>query len=140
LKEEDILHYTLQFETPARFVENKKDVIHLTPDILLDSMIRRYKTLHQFYGEFVESDLDLGNLQLAQTRPQRYSSWKRYSNRQGRTLEQGGILGSYEISVTERKLALFLYCMEVLHVGKSTTFGLGKVRLEGDNCNKEIEE
>jgi hypothetical protein len=129
LKEEDILHYTLQFETPARFVENKKDVIHLTPDILLDSMIRRYKTLHQFYGEFVESDLDLGNLQLAESR-QRYESWKRYSNRQGRTLEQGGINGSYALSLTELKLALFFHCMEVLHVGKSTTFGLGKVRLE----------
>ncbi len=125
---QDTLHYTLTFDTPARFVEDKKDVTRLTPDILLNSMIRRYKTLHQFYGEFVESDLELGNLQLAES-SQRYESWKRYSNRQGRTLEQGGITGSYALSLTERKLALFLFCMEVLHVGKSTTFGLGKVRL-----------
>jgi hypothetical protein len=141
LKEEDILHYTLQFETPARFVENKKDVIHLTPDILLDSMIRRYKTLHQFYGEFVESDLELGNLQLTQTRPQKYSSWKRYSNRQGRTLEQGGILGSYALSPLRRgSLLCFCIAWKCLHVGKSTTFGLGKVRLEGsrDDMDKAV--
>ncbi|HMV45549.1 MAG TPA: CRISPR system precrRNA processing endoribonuclease RAMP protein Cas6 [Leptospiraceae bacterium] len=124
------LNYILSFETPARFVENKKDVHILSPSILLDSMIRRYKTMHQFYGEFIDSDLELGNLQLSPYKKQRYISWKRYSNRQGRTLDQGGISGSYQVSLTEPKLALFLYCMEILHVGKSTTFGLGKVGIE----------
>jgi hypothetical protein len=131
-----LMQFNLDFQTPARFVEDKKIVHELTPSILLDSIIRRYKIMHQFYGSFVESDLELGNLQLEQSKQQRYKSWKRYSNRQGKTLEQGGVTGSYSISLTEPKLALFLYCMEILHIGKSTTFGLGKVRLEGVGMEK----
>lgn len=122
--------FLLTLESPARFVENKKEILRLTPEILLESMARRYKTLHQFYGEFIESDLDLGNLQLIPVQAQKYRSWNRYSNRQSATLKQGGILGSYQVSLTEPKLAHFLQTMEILHVGKSTTFGLGKVKID----------
>ncbi len=94
----NIHKYYLEFITPARFVQDKKEIEKLTPEILLHSMIRRYKIMIKFYGTFAEEDFDLGNLQLQEENKQEYKSWKRYSNRQKTTLRQGGIIGNYKYS------------------------------------------
>ncbi len=130
LENQSVFNYNLKFITPARFVQDKKDVQSLTPEILLHSMIRRYKIMNEFYGTFDKEDLNLGNLKLNEENEQEYKSWKRYSNRQKTTLKQCGIIGKYKITVTEKKLVLFLYTMQILSIGKNTTFGLGKILLE----------
>ncbi|MDX1957344.1 MAG: CRISPR system precrRNA processing endoribonuclease RAMP protein Cas6 [Leptospiraceae bacterium] len=125
--------FQLSFETPARFIENKKVITQLESKTFLMSMTRRYKILHEFYGQFEQEDLELGNIQLLKLKDQHYTSWKRFSNRQNKSMEQGGILGSYLVSFFDSKMELFLKSMEVLHVGKGTTFGLGRFKLEKFN-------
>ena len=54
--------------------------------------------------------------------------WKRYSNRQERRMLMGGMVGSLAY---EEKLRGFLPLLEIcakVHLGKNTSFGLGKIR------------
>jgi len=55
--------------------------------------------------------------------------WERYSNRQERTMNFGGLLGHVELEGDLAPLAALLRAAEVVHVGKGATFGLGKVEL-----------
>ena len=55
--------------------------------------------------------------------------WERYSNRQERKVDMGGLLGSVELEGDLAPLAALLRTAEVVHVGKGATFGLGKVEV-----------
>ena len=59
----------------------------------------------------------------------RWFDWKRYSNRQERKMFMGGMLGSvtYEGDLGEY-LGLLDFCQKV-HVGKNTSFGLGRIQV-----------
>lgn len=57
-----------------------------------------------------------------------WRDWERYSNRQRRKVEMGGLVGTMEV---EGELAPFwplLRTAEALHVGKGAVFGLGRMR------------
>lgn len=51
----------------------------------------------------------------------------RYSNRKGRKMEFGGIFGSMKIYGLDERSANFLELATLTNIGKSVTFGLGKV-------------
>ncbi|MHA1796683.1 MAG: CRISPR system precrRNA processing endoribonuclease RAMP protein Cas6, partial [Promethearchaeota archaeon] len=59
--------------------------------------------------------------------------WKdqsRYSNRQKRKMKMGGFVGEIELEGEFGLIGDLVKYSEVLHVGKGTTFGLGKVEIE----------
>jgi hypothetical protein len=58
-----------------------------------------------------------------------YLDWQRYSNRQERKMDFGGLLGTVELDGDLAPLAPLLRTAEVVHVGKGATFGLGKLEL-----------
>jgi CRISPR/Cas system endoribonuclease Cas6 (RAMP superfamily) len=58
--------------------------------------------------------------------------WERYSNRQQQRMNMGGIVGEL---VYEGELAPFLPLLRLgmyTHIGKNTTFGLGKYVARGE--------
>lgn len=59
----------------------------------------------------------------------RWFDWQRYSNRQERKMNMGGLLGTVELEGHLAPLAPLLRTAEVVHVGKGATFGLGKLDL-----------
>ena len=61
----------------------------------------------------------------------KWFDWRRYSNRQGAAMQLGGLVGEvvYEGPI-EEFMPLLSFCAEV-HVGKQTSFGLGKIWREG---------
>jgi hypothetical protein len=64
----------------------------------------------------------------------RWWDWERYSARQQTTMNFGGLIGGFELSgppATLEKFVPLLKMGEWLHVGKGTTFGLGKYQV----CN-----
>jgi hypothetical protein len=63
----------------------------------------------------------------------RWQDWQRYSNRQGRSMELGGFVGTLEIAGEVGPLVPLLRTAEVLHVGKGATFGLGQISAEIGN-------
>jgi hypothetical protein len=60
----------------------------------------------------------------------RWSEWTRFSSRQNTTMQMGGLVGA--IALEGSGLAAFwpaLWLGQWVHVGKGTSFGLGKYRL-----------
>ncbi|KPA13720.1 CRISPR-associated protein Cas6 domain containing protein [Candidatus Magnetomorum sp. HK-1] len=58
----------------------------------------------------------------------KWYNWSRYSERQDRKMKMGGLIGSviYEGNL-EEFIPFIQFCSKV-HIGKQTTFGLGKIR------------
>ena len=56
--------------------------------------------------------------------------WERYSNRQETRMMMGGFLGSITFEGDFEAFLPFLLLGECIHVGKGTSFGLGKYEIE----------
>lgn len=126
----------LIFKTPTRI----KSGNHLTKDLnfrlFMQNLFRRlsllafvctghsldidYKTLLQKAGEKIEC-----------TESKLYwYDWKRYSNRQKKSMKLGGFLGRISFKGDLEEFLPVIKAGEYLHVGKACTFGLGKYEIE----------
>lgn len=125
----------LILETPLRLKFENHLKADLPFHVLVRAMLRRVSSLFIFYdgGEppldyrgLVEraKDIRIAGQNLT------WFDWERYSNRQDQKMLMGGITGSitYEGKMGEY-LPLIEFC-EKVHIGKQTTFGLGKIRSE----------
>jgi CRISPR/Cas system endoribonuclease Cas6 (RAMP superfamily) len=120
----------IQFLTPARFAENGKVLKKISGKLLLDGIIRRYSSMHSFYGILHKDDLNIRGLEIKiSTDQSSFKKWNRYSNRQERKVQQSGVIGTYTVENANVHLYELLKTMEILHVGKNTSFGLGQISL-----------
>ncbi len=122
---------TLNFLTPTRIVVNEDLVVDLEFHHLIRSLLRRISTLSYFHCEkrleldfkgMIERALDV----KAKKRELSWYDWERYSARQDVRMKMGGILGSVTFSGDFAEFMPYLLLGEHLHVGKGTSFGLGK--------------
>jgi len=121
--------------TPLRIKHQNHLEASLPFHVLVRAMLRRVSTLLAAYGAG-EPDLDYQGLtkraQTVETIESHLSwfDWRRYSNRQDQAMLMGGIVGnvSYTGDLGEF-LPLIRFC-EISHLGKQTTFGLGKIKME----------
>jgi hypothetical protein len=60
-----------------------------------------------------------------------YLDWDRFSNRKHKKMKQGGMLAEYLIREANFPFLRLLYSMEILHIGRNPSFGLGKIKVEG---------
>ena len=58
-----------------------------------------------------------------------WQDWERYSNRQETMMKMGGFIGSVTFEGDFEPFAPFLLLGEYIHVGKGTSFGLGKYKI-----------
>lgn len=126
----------LLFLTPTRL---KYDG-HLTskPEfhILLRNLLRRVSLLSYFHCNF-ELNVDFKGLIEAakKVRVSRadisWLDWERYSQRQETRMKMGGFLGSISFEGELERFLLFIRLGELIHVGKGTSFGLGKYTIVG---------
>lgn len=125
----------LTLETPLRLKFDNKLQAFLPFHVLVRSMIRRMSSLLNAYGRG-EPDLDYKgmvrraeNIAIAENRLSWYD-WRRYSARQDEKMLMGGMTGgvTYAGDMGEY-LPLLDFCRQT-HLGKQTTFGLGKIRVE----------
>ncbi len=136
----------LNFLTPTRIVVNEDLVVDLEFHHLIRSLLRRISTLSYFHdGKRLELDFK-GMIQRAQNvmvkeRDTHWYDWERYSARQDVRMKMGGILGSVTFSGDLPEFMPYLLLGERLHVGKGTSFGLGKYEIIGKagspNLSKE---
>jgi len=133
LPEDEIV---LRFRTPARF----KTGNHLMPSLgfraLVFRMLARALELTHFFGDRDAIDWSFQSF-LRQAEGVRLVekdlSWKdlkRYSARQGAEMSMGGFVGSMRLAGDLAPFAPLLRTAEIIHVGKGTTFGLGRVEVE----------
>ena len=125
----------VDLETPLRLKFGNR----LSPDlpfhVLVRGALRRVSSLLNFYGDG-EPPLDYRGLvkDAATIRildsDLKWYDWERYSIRQERAMFMGGLLGSVTYEGNLRKyMPLIDFCSKV-HLGKQSTFGLGKIRAE----------
>ncbi|MBU1055675.1 MAG: CRISPR system precrRNA processing endoribonuclease RAMP protein Cas6 [Proteobacteria bacterium] len=130
-----VFRIKLVLETPLRLKFENHLKADLPFHVLVRAMLRRISSLYTFYDNG-EPPLDYRglverakNIRIVEE-DLSWFDWKRYSNRQDQKMLMGGIAGSitYEGRIAEY-LHLIEFC-EKVHIGKQTTFGLGKIGIE----------
>jgi CRISPR/Cas system endoribonuclease Cas6 (RAMP superfamily) len=135
IKQDQLIRIRVILETPLRLKFENKLTAELPFHVLARAMLRRISSLMNAYGDG-EPALDYRGLveqahgiRVAENRLT-WFDWRRYSFRQDQAMLMGGMVGSV---VYEGRLSAYLplveFC-EKVHLGKQTTFGLGKIRTE----------
>lgn len=125
---------TLLFQTPTRLVYSGRTVSDLYFHILCRMLLRRVSNLMYFHCD-TELDVDFRGLIQKATRIEtvsdelRWYDWKRYSSRQHRHVKQGGLVGPITFQGNLQPFWHLLQLGSLVHVGKGTSFGLGKYRI-----------
>jgi hypothetical protein len=131
----DVSRLRLFLDTPLRLKTNNRLTADLPFQVLARAMLRRISTLTTLYGEG-EPELDYRGLSSRSDavtmvdNQLQWFDWQRYSRKQDAEMRMGGIIGAatYEGRIGEF-MPLVRFC-EKVHLGKGTTFGLGKFRAE----------
>ena len=123
---------TVRLETPLRFKRDNRISGKLPFHVLVRLMLRRAKMLMIAFGDG-EPELDYSGLvhraegvAMAENRL-RWFDWERFSQRQGQRMYMGGLVGSVTYEGDFGPYRGLLEMGEKVHLGKQTTFGLGKV-------------
>jgi len=126
---------TLDFLTPARFVYEGHLTIDLEFHVLIRQLLRRISLLGYFHCGTDPSEFDFrGIIRKAERvnvkeRKLRWYEWERYSARQDTKIKMGGFTGQITFQGEISPFISLIRAGEVLHVGKGTTFGLGRYRV-----------
>jgi hypothetical protein len=127
--------FHLHFVTPTRLKFDGKLSSSLEFHILFRNLLRRISLLSYFHcGK--ELDLDFkGLIEMSrgvkvQEEKLTWFDWERYSNRQNTKMKMGGFIGSITFEGDFKEFIPFLLLGEYINVGKGTSFGLGKYKIE----------
>lgn len=125
----------LDFIAPLRLVEKNntlQNASQVTLNVLLGSILRRYKTLNHFFAgggeDAFPERLNWDNAIILDNKLKFYD-WERYSNRQKTAMQLGGFLGKLILTGELSHLIPLLKIGESINAGKNTVFGLGKFNL-----------
>jgi hypothetical protein len=123
---------TIELLTPLRIVYDGRLANELPFHVLLRNLIRRIAHLSCFHcggdpaGFAFRDWIELALAVKTVKQDVEWFDWERYSSRQQTTMRMGGLTGRVTF---EGKLAPFyplLAAGEIVHVGKATSFGLGR--------------
>lgn len=129
---------TLRFLTRLE-LKAKKRHPEISFGMLFRRLFARVVTLGHLHCGINFTGLDFSGLSHAADEVKTVSSnldWEhatRYSNRQGRRMPFGGLLGEVTFEGDFAPFWPFILLGEWIHVGKKTTFGLGRYELVTDN-------
>lgn len=126
---------TLEFVTPLRMKSNERLATSLEFSVFFRTLLRRLALLSHFHCDGDSSRMAFrewiarahGIRTLSSTLA--WQDWTRYSSRQRTTMQLGGLLGRVTFEGPLAPFLPFLRAGEVTHVGKATSFGLGRYRL-----------
>lgn len=122
----------LDLVTPLRIKNFNALATELPFHLLVRAVLRRLSALYSVYGGG-EPDLDYKGLVYRSQEVNlikdnsRWMDWTRYSSRQGKTMQFGGIVGNVVYQGDIKEFLPLLEIVRLVHVGKQTVFGLGKV-------------
>ena len=126
---------TLRLLTPTRITHKGQITDQLPFHLFWRRLIGRISALAYFHcGESLNLDFkgliaQAETVQTVQSRL-RWHDWTRYSSRQNRKMQLGGLVGSVTYMGDLAMFLPFVALGKFLHVGKNSTFGLGKYRIE----------
>ena len=135
-KKEKLEKVNIELITPTRIKHNSKLLTELPFTILVRSLIRRIHFLDLFHGsgkgiENYKELVDKSEKIAVSSSDLHWMDWERYSSRQKVKMKLGGIVGNVSY---KGDLSLFLPYLrfgEIVHIGKGTSFGLGRYEING---------
>ena len=125
----------LEFITPTRLKHQGRITTEITPRQLVFALYNRCNQLNFFHCNGADNPDYLKELLTASEniefthRNIRWHDWERYSQRQQTRMKLGGFLGKLGLRGDLAPLWLLFKTGELLHIGKATTFGLGKYEI-----------
>ncbi len=130
--EDGIVH--VFFHTPTRIKSQGEFSIDLTFDLLARTLLRRFSLLSYFHcGTELELDyrgiIEKAGAVSVVDKDLRWYDWERYSNRKKERMKLGGFVGEASFRGEIGEFLPILALGEWFHVGKGTSFGLGKYRM-----------
>ncbi|MGI6647589.1 MAG: CRISPR system precrRNA processing endoribonuclease RAMP protein Cas6 [Bacillota bacterium] len=135
LKSEACQSCCLTLLTPLRLKQGGSLTEQFNFELLIRAILRRITYLNQYFGD-QEIELDYKQLidqaKEIKTRARNiaWRDWERYSSRQDTRMKLGGIVGDIEFAGEITPFWPFLLMGQEIHIGKNTTFGLGKYLVE----------
>lgn len=131
----DFSKLKITIETPLRLKFTNRLAAELPFHVLVRAMLRRVSSLFNYYGDG-EPEIDYrGMVKRAEgvhilNSNLHWFDWRRYSSRQDKSMLMGGMIGSI---IYEGKIGDYLPLLDLcsqFHLGKQTSFGLGKINAE----------
>lgn len=126
----------LLFQTPARMQSDRRLAAELPFSLLVRNLLRRIGLLYYFHCGGSEPAWNVQEMIAAasavsvQSDKLKWHDWERYSSRQKTAMKLGGLVGDVAYAGKIGPFLPLLKAGEVLHVGKGTSFGLGKYVLQ----------
>src|SRR3990172_6721043 len=123
---------SLSFLTPTRIVYEDHLVDHPEFHMMIRNLLRRIAHLSYFHCEGDSSEFDFrGFIQRAMAvtikeKSIEWYDWERYSARQDTRMKLGGFVGDITFEGDLAEFIPYLQAGEHVHIGKGTSFGLGK--------------
>ena len=127
---------TLRFLTPARIKHQRSLAVELDFHILIRSLLRRLCLLYYFHCGGKEPSWDYKGIikeaeKIAIEKDSlAWRDWERYSSRQDVRMKMGGVMGEVTYKGNLKPFTSILKAGSMLHIGKGTSFGLGKYEIQ----------
>ena len=127
-------HLGLRFETPVRIKRNGHLVDSLEFSTLVRQLLRRIALIGAFHCDvLLNTDfrkwISLADKVTCHKENLHWFDWIRYSSRQNRKMHLGGLVGRVRYTGDFAPFTPLLTLGQITHLGKGTTFGLGRYRL-----------
>lgn len=126
---------SLRLVTPLRIRHERRLCTRLTFPLLVTNILRRLYLLDQYHGDKTWCP-DYRRL-IAQSEKVRcvrsrlrWYDWTRYSSRQETKMQMGGLIGTITFTGELGPFLPYLRAAELIHVGRNTSFGLGRIVIE----------
>ncbi|MEW6068484.1 MAG: CRISPR system precrRNA processing endoribonuclease RAMP protein Cas6 [Nitrospirota bacterium] len=125
----------LDFITPTRILYNSHFTFDLEFHVLVRNLLRRLSLLYYFHCNGDPSEWDFkGIIEKAKEikvvkTDLKWHDWERYSARQDTRMKMGGFIGEITFEGDIKPFMPLIRTGEVLHIGKGTSFGLGKYKI-----------
>jgi len=124
----------INFLTPVRIILRGELPTKFNFNLFIINLLRRLSWLSIVHGdEELEFNykyfISCANDVKIKERNIKWYDWERYSSRQGTRMKLGGFLGNITFEGDLRKFIPFIKLGEYIHIGKQTSFGLGKYEI-----------
>lgn len=125
---------TIAFETITRIRSNDSLTMDLSFQTLYRNTLRRLSALTNFYHdellEYSYKDMIDASSDIIAVSPKlQWIDWERFSQRQDTRMKLGGFIGEITFRGDLTQFLPVILLGQYIHVGKATTFGLGKYRI-----------
>lgn len=125
----------MQIHTPLRIRRKGKLLENLDFPTVFRNIARRLEDLTKRYGGWVDEQ-EIARLKILSQEIEvvkadlRIEKLERYSNRQEKHMDLSGLMGSIEFEGHLTPFVPWLYAIQILHMGRNTTFGMGRITIE----------